>query len=41
MRYLFCVRKSIPLRTYHLHKKSIIFTVRLSLKMTYERPLKT
>jgi len=32
------VRKSILLRTLYLYKKSIIFNVRLSLKINYERP---
>ncbi len=30
-------RKSIPLRTFLLYKKSIIFIVRLSFKKNYER----
>ncbi|RFB21788.1 hypothetical protein DZB87_23865 [Bacillus sp. ALD] len=34
------VRKSIPLRTFILYKKSIIFIVRLNLKMNYERLMK-
>jgi hypothetical protein len=33
----FNIRKSIRLRTFVFHKKSIIFIVRLSLKTNYER----
>jgi len=33
------VRKSIPLRTFILYKKSIIFKVRFCCKINYERPL--
>lgn len=34
------IHKSISLRTFGFHKKSIIFIVRLSLKFNYERSLK-
>ncbi|XIH41143.1 hypothetical protein C1N68_26335 (plasmid) [Priestia aryabhattai] len=36
----YLIRKSIPLRTFLLDIKSIIFIVRLSLKIKYERLLK-
>lgn len=34
------VRKGILLRTFDLYRKSIIFTVRLSFEILYERSLK-
>lgn len=34
------IRKSIRLRNFLSYKKSIIFTVRLSFKINYERTLK-
>ncbi|MFE8064828.1 hypothetical protein DUD79_26110 [Priestia aryabhattai] len=37
----FAVRKSIRLRTFLLYRKPVIFIVRLSLKINYERLLKT